>query len=330
MKRVGIVGATGAVGSELLNVLERRNFPVSELRLFASSRSDGNVKTFKNSSISVQDLALENFPGLDIVFFSAGATRSKDYAPKVVKSGGIVIDNSSAFRMEKDVPLVIPEINISDISYHKGIISVPNCCAVVLLMAIYPLLKISKIRRLIVSTYQAVSGAGAKAINELIEQTHSVLDNKPINKNVFKHQIAFNLFSHDTMICDNGYNFEENKVIEETKKILHDESIAITTTCIRVPVLRAHTESIYIEFENKVNLNDVRHAYEKAEGVTLMDDRTNNHFPMPIEAQGKDNIFVGRIREDLSNPKAISLLACGDQLLKGAALDAVQIAECII
>lgn len=325
--RAAIVGATGAVGMELLKTLEKREFPLAGLRLLASERSAGKTLSFAGATLQVEALREDSFEGCQIVFFSAGAARSKQFAPLAVNAGAVVIDNSSAFRMETDVPLVIPEINPQEIERHQGIIANPNCSAILLIMAIAPLRRITAIRRVIVSTYQAVSGAGAQAMQELLEQTRAVLDGGQPEPQLFPHPCAFNLFSHNTPINEHGYNEEEWKVIQETRKILNQPGLPLTVTCVRVPVLRAHSESIYLELEPRPSLDQIREVYQHFPGVQLVDDRERNYFPMPIDASGKDEILVGRFRHDLSHPNGLSLFASGDQLLKGAALNAVQIAE---
>lgn len=324
---VAIVGATGAVGVELIKTLEKRNFPVNSLKLLASAKSVGKKLPFKGEWLTVEELKESSFLGVDIALFSAGAARSREFAPAAKKAGAVMIDNSSAFRMAKEVPLVVPEINPQDIATHQGIIANPNCTAIIMLVALYPLYRVSRIRRVVVSTYQATSGAGAKAMEELVAQTREVLSGKTAKPEVFPHPIAFNLFSHNTAIAENGYNDEENKVVKESQKILHDSEIRIAPTCVRVPVLRAHAESITAEFEKKITVEEARDILAKAPGVRLVDDRATNYFPMPIEASGQDDVLVGRIREDLSHENGLCLFVAGDQLLKGAALNAVQIAE---
>jgi aspartate-semialdehyde dehydrogenase len=323
--RVAVVGATGAVGAEMLRVLEERNFPFNDLRVFASDRSKGQKVTCKGKEYTLETLEGSSFDGIDVALFSAGSETTKKYRKVFTDAGCLIIDNSSAFRMDEDVPLVIPEINGEDALYHNGLIAVPNCSAIVMLMAVYPIYKLSPIKRLVVPTYQAVSGA------ELQTQAREIVEGKTPTKSVLPHQIAFNLFSHNTTINDEGYNGEEWKVIQESKKILHDDNIAIGVTCVRVPVERAHSEAINIEFsEHRPSIDEIRSALSNSPGVSLVDDRTNNHFPMPIEASGKDNILVGRIRYDVSNPLAVDIFASGDQLRKGAALDAIQIAEYLL
>ena len=326
---VAIAGATGAVGSEFLRLLESREFPLASLRLLASERSAGRQLPFRNRPHSVELLTKDAFAGIDIAFFSAGGSRSREFAPAAVKAGALVIDNSSAFRMDPNVPLVIPEINPEDIATHNGIIANPNCSTILLLMAVAPLRSLAPVRRIVVSTYQAASGAGAQAMQELLDQTHEVLHDRPITPRVFPFPIAFNLFSHNTRIDETGYNEEERKIIAESHKILHDPALKITATCVRVPVVRAHSESVNIEFEpgRRPALDAVRSALARSPGLTLVDDREANHFPMPIEATGYDDVLVGRLRDDASNDDAIDLFVSGDQILKGAALNGIQIAE---
>ncbi len=328
---IGVVGATGAVGTEMLRILEERNFPFSNLRVFASERSKGQNVTCKGKEYSLEVLEGNLFEGIDIALFSAGSETTKQYRKAFNDAGCLIIDNSSACRMDEDVPLVIPEINGNDALHHNGLIAVPNCSAIVMLMAIYPIYKLAKVKRIVVSTYQAVSGAGAKALAELQSQTREIVEGKAPTMSILPHQIALNLFSHNTTINDEGYNGEEWKVIHETKKILHDNDIAIGVTCVRVPVERAHSESINIEFaERRPSLEEIYIALENAPGVKIVDDKVNNRFPMPLEASGKDDILVGRMRYDVSNPMAIDIFASGDQLRKGAALDAIQIAEYLL
>jgi aspartate-semialdehyde dehydrogenase len=324
---IAVIGATGAVGAEVIKVLEKRNFPVKNIRFLASSRSAGKNLKFKKENIVVEELKEDSFKDIEIAFFAAGSDTSRQFAKTALDSGTIIIDKSSAFRMDKDVPLIVPEVNKDKIKEHKGIIASPNCATIILVMAIYPLSKLSKIKRLVVSTYQSTSGAGAKAMEELLVQTKAYLNDEKIVKEVFPHQIAFNLFSHNTRIYENGYNDEENKVIEETRKIMGDPDVKISATCIRVPILRSHCESINVEFENKVTVDRIRESIIKSEGVKLVDDRENNYFPMPIDSSEKDEILIGRIREDISRENCVEIFVSGDQLLKGAALNAVQIAE---
>ena len=327
---VAIVGATGAVGVELLHVLERRNFPVSKLTLLASARSTGKKLSFAGSHVDVRELDAAAFDGVDFAFFSAGATRSREYAPIAVKAGAVVVDNSSAFRMHGDVPLVVPEVNAAAMMGHKGIIANPNCSAAILVVTLQPIQAAAGIRRVIVSTYQAASGAGAKAMAELERQAREVLDGKPVTKEVLPHQIAFNVFNHNSAVAENGYNEEENKMVEETRKIMGLPSLQIMPTCVRVPVFRAHSESVVVETERKLTEQEAREIFSKAPGVKLVDDRAGNHFPMPLEASGDLDVHVGRIRQDMSCENGLAFFVSGDQLLKGAAWNAVKIAEHLI
>jgi aspartate-semialdehyde dehydrogenase len=324
---VAIMGATGAVGEEFLGILEERKFPVAELRLLASARSAGKKMKFRGKSLTVQELTEDSFEGIDIVLASAGGSISKKYNPYAVKAGAVVVDNTSAYRMDPDVPLVVPEVNPEDIKKHKGIIANPNCSTIIMLVPVFQLYKHFGVKRVIVSTYQAASGAGAKAMKELEDQSRDVLSGKPAKKEIFPHQIAFNIFSHNSAVKEGGYNEEEIKMTKETHKILHDKKIRVTATCVRVPVYRAHSEAIYLELGQKPDLAKIRKVFSKAPGVRLVDDREKNHFPMPIEASGKDDVLVGRIRTDESTPNGLWLFVAGDQIRKGAALNAVQIAE---
>ena len=331
MYSVGIIGATGAVGTEMLRVLEQRKFPVSDLHLFASTNSVGKSLAFRGASQWIEELTDDSFERLDIVLLSAGSEISKTWRAAASKAGCVMIDNSSAFRMEPDVPLVIPEINASDLKGHKGVIAVPNCSTIILLMTVAPLQQLGAIKRIVVSTYQAVSGAGAWAMKELEEQTRLFLRGEAIEPMILPHPIAFNLFVHNSAINEAGYNGEEWKMIHETRKILHNDSLPVTATCIRVPVFRAHSESINIEFEGeRPSVEAIRDALENYPGVKVVDNREGNYFPMPKDAAGQYDVLVGHIRHDVSNPHAVDLFASGDQLLKGAALNAVQIAECLI
>jgi len=327
---LAIVGATGAVGVEILRVLERRKFPVNKLRLLASARSAGKSLEFSGKQHLVEELKAEAFEGIDYAFFSAGATRSREFVPAAIKAGAVVIDNSSAFRMQPDVPLVVPEVNPGDLDRRPSLIANPNCCAAILAVAIWPLHQAAGIRRIVVSTYQSASGAGAQAMAELEDQVKSHVAGKPLQKKVFPHQIAFNLFSHNTKVSSNGYNEEENKLIEEVRKMFHQPGLEIVPTCIRVPVLRAHSESVVLELERPLSPEQAREILSKAPGVKLVDSAEKNHFPMPLEATGELDVLVGRIRSDLSGRNNLALFVSGDQLLKGAAWNAVQIAEELI
>ncbi len=329
--RLGVVGATGAVGQEMFRVLEQRNFPYATLRAFASFRSVGKKVQCKNEEINVELLESNIFADLDIALFSAGSSITKEFRHVAKTAGCLIIDNSSAFRMDDDVPLVIPEINGNDCKDHNGLIAVPNCSAIVMLMAINPIQALQPIKRIIVSTYQAVSGAGAQALAEFEQQTKQIVVGEAPTLKVLPYQIASNLFSHNTPINDEGYNGEEWKLIHESQKILHLPTLSITATCIRVPVQRAHSESINIEFiSGRPSVEMIRNVINAAPGVKLVDDSERNYFPMPLEATGGDDILIGRIRHDISNPNAIDLFVCGDQLRKGAALNAVQIAEFVL
>ena len=326
---LAIAGVTGAVGQEFLKILEERDFPFDSLKMLASSRSAGKKIEFKSKEYIVEELTKDSFARIDIALFSAGASRSREFAPAAVDAGAVVVDNSSAFRMDADVPLVIPEINPQAIEKNKGIIANPNCSTIIGIVPVWPLHKANPVKRMIVSTYQAASGAGQSAMLELLEQTREVLAGKEPTCNAFKYQIAFNVFSHDSALEPNGYNLEEIKMVNETRKIFDCPEIAVTCTCIRIPVLRAHCESINLEFTDPMSPNQVRDLLSTAPGVSVLDDRENNRFPMPIDASGKDDILVGRIRQDESVPenRGINIWVAGDQLRKGAALNAIQIAE---
>jgi aspartate-semialdehyde dehydrogenase len=327
--RLAIAGVTGAVGQEFLNIIEQREFPFTSLKMLASSRSAGKKIVFKKKEYIVEEMTDKSFGDVDIALFSAGGSRSKEFAPAAVKSGAVVVDNSSAFRMDENVPLVIPEINPQMIKKHNGIIANPNCSTIIAIVPIWPLHKANPVKRMVVSTYQAASGAGQSAMIELEEQAREILEGKKPAMKVFPYQIAFNLFSHNSKLEANGYNEEEMKMVKETRKIFDCPEIAITCTCIRVPVFRAHSESINLEFEDPITPDEVRDLLSTAPGVEVLDDRKNNRFPMPLDATGRDNIFVGRIRQDesIADNRGINLWVCGDQIRKGAALNAVQIAE---
>ena len=327
--RLAIAGVTGAVGQEFLSIIEERNFAFKSLKVLASSRSAGKTMSFKGKTYTVEELTKDSFKGVDIALFSAGASRSREFAPAAVKAGAVVVDNSSAFRMDPEVPLVVPEVNPEMIKKHKGIIANPNCSTIIMIVPVWPLHKVNPVKRMVVSTYQAVSGAGMSAMLELEAQSREILEGKPPTKNVFPHQIAFNCFSHNSALGPNGYNEEETKMVKETRKIFDCPNIAVTATCVRVPVMRAHCESINLEFTNAITPDEVRNILKAAPGVTIVDDREHNHFPMPIDATGKDDVFVGRIRQDESLPgnRGIDIWVSGDQLRKGAALNAIQIAE---
>ncbi len=327
---VAIVGATGAVGVELIRCLEQRRFPLAQLRLFASARSAGKTLPFCGEPLTVQELTDASFAGVDLALFSAGGSTSRRFAPIAVRAGATVIDNSSAFRMDASVPLVVPEINPEAMRGHAGIIANPNCCAIISITPLWPIHRVNRIARLQMATYQAASGAGAAAMEELRESTRAYLDGRSYAPKVLPHPYAFNLFSHNTRVDPvSGYNEEEIKVIQETRKIFDDAQIRVSVTCIRVPVLRAHAMAITFECERPITPVQVRELLQSAPGVQLVDDPGRNYFPMPQDASGHDPILVGRIRQDLSDPRghSISLFVAGDQLRKGAALNAVQIAE---
>jgi aspartate-semialdehyde dehydrogenase len=325
---VAILGATGAVGREFLAILEQRRWDIGELRLLASPRSAGTHLPFRGREIVVETVGERSFDGIDIALFSAGASTSRAWAPVAIEAGGRVVDNSSAFRMEPRVPLVIPEINPEAIG-DAPLIANPNCSTIIVNMAVWPLHRRRRVTRIVISTYQAISGAGLQAMLELQSQTRDVLEGRPAVPKVLPHPVAFNLFSHDTPIGPDGYNVEETKMIHETRKIFGAPDLAISATCIRVPVLRAHSASINLTFAEPVSESEAREILASAAGVTLVDDRAANRFPMPIDATGRDEVLVGRIRRDVSQPdgRGLELFACGDQLRKGAALNAVQIAE---
>ena len=325
--KVAIMGATGAVGTELLDILAERKFPISELRLLASARSAGKTLQFQDEDIKVKELTHDSFKGIDLVLASAGGKISKEYAPSAVKAGAVVVDNTSHFRMAEGVPLVIPEINPEDIFTHKGIIANPNCSTIIMALPLWPLHKRYKIKRVVAATYQAASGAGAVAMDELVSETAAYIQGKDFNRTVIPHPYAFNLFPHNSPMTANGYCEEELKMVKETHKIFHDENIRVTATCVRVPVLRAHSEALNVEFEEEPDIEEVYRILRAAEGVEVMEDRANNRWPMPLDASGRDPVLVGRIRKDLTQPKTLDIWVVGDQIRKGAALNAVQIAE---
>lgn len=330
---VAVVGATGAVGVELIRCLEERKFPLSNLRLFASARSAGKTLPFRGKPVVVEELTEDSFRGVNIALFSAGGSQSKRFAPAAVRHGAVVVDNSSAFRMDAGVPLVVPEINPQAVREHKGIIANPNCSTIISITPLWPIHQINRIQRMIVSTYQAASGAGAAAMEELRESTRAYLEGREYKNTVLPHPYAFNLFSHNSkMDPSNGYNEEEIKVMRETHKIYGDSSIRIAATCVRVPVLRAHSIAINFECERPITSAQVRDIMQTAPGVKVVDDLERNYYPMPKDASGQDPILVGRIRQDVSDPsgRSIALFVAGDQLLKGAALNAVQIAELLL
>ncbi len=324
---VAVVGATGAVGNEMISVLEERKFPVEKLRLFASEMSEGKTLEFNGEEIAVGTLSDDSFKGIDIALFSAGAERSKIWAPIAARSGCIVVDNSSQWRMDPAVPLVVPEVNAHDLKWHKGIIANPNCSTIQMVVALKPIHDAATIRRVVVTTFQAVSGTGKKAMDELLQQTTDMLSFREIQCNVYPHQIAFNVLPHIDKFLENGYTKEEMKMVNETQKIMGDDSIKLTATTVRVPVFRGHSESLNIETKIKITPQKVRELLSSSPGITLFDAPEKNVYPIPIEIAGKDNVFVGRIREDESIENGINLWVVSDNLRKGAALNAVQIAE---
>lgn len=325
---VAVVGATGAVGQEFVRLFHERGWPVGDLRLLASARSVGKKQAFGGRELAIQETTASAFSDVDVAFFSAGASRSREFAPAAVEAGAVVIDNSSAFRMDPNVPLVVPEINFDAVAPGTKLIANPNCTAIILLMAVAPLRSLGKIESLTVSTYQSASGAGASAMNELIEQTKTVLAGGKAVPKEFPHQCAFNVFSHNTAIDETGYNEEERKVVAECRKIMGVPDLKINVTCVRVPVLRAHSESVTVKFSGPApSREQVTAVLSKSPGVRVVDDRATNTFPMPCDASGGGDVLVGRIRQDVSDPNGLCLFISGDQLLKGAALNAVQIGE---
>jgi aspartate-semialdehyde dehydrogenase len=326
---VAIMGATGAVGTEFLRLLDERNFPMKSLKLLASSRSAGKKLKFKGEDLVVEETTENSFEGVDIVLASAGGEYSKRFNPFAVKAGAVVVDNTSAFRMDPEVPLVVPEVNPEEIKKHKGIIANPNCSTIIMNVPVWPLHKVNPLKRVVVSTYQAASGAGAAAMQELADGARAFLDGEPFEPKVLPHPAAFNVFSHNSTVAENGYNEEENKMILETRKIFACPEIQVSATCVRVPVMRAHSESINLEFTNPMSEQQVRDLLADAPGVKIVDDRENSYFPMPLDATDQNDILVGRIREDksLAGGVGIDMFVSGDQIRKGAALNAVQIAE---
>jgi aspartate-semialdehyde dehydrogenase len=325
-----VVGATGVVGNEMVATLEGRDFPVGSLRLFASERSIGKIMKFRDTDISVETMNENCFRGIDIALFSAGAERSKIWAPIAVESGCVVVDNSSQWRMDPEVPLVVPEINPDDLKWHKGIIANPNCSTIQMVVVLKPIHDAAKIKRVVVTTFQSVSGTGQKAMDELLKQTTDLLNFKEIKCNVYPHQIAFNVLPHIDKFLDNDYTKEEMKMVNETRKIIGDNSIRVTATTVRVPVFRGHSESVNIETEKKLTANEVRAILSEAPGIVVFDAPHKNVYPLPVSIVGTDETYVGRIREDESIENGINLWVVADNLRKGAALNAVQIAEKLV
>jgi len=324
---IAIVGSTGAVGQELRQLLHERSFPVTGVRFFSSPRSAGKQVDFGGTSVTVEALPEDGNLGAELVFSSAGGSVAKAHARAWAEHGALVVDNTSAWRMDPNTPLVVPEVNADAIDTHTGIIANPNCSTILALMALAPLHRAFGLTRATVATYQAVSGAGAKGLDELTRMTRAALDGTPAEPEVFEHSVAFNLFSHDSDVGEDGYNVEERKLLLESRKILGVPDLAVSATCVRVPTYRAHAEAIHAAFERPVSDDEARAVLASAPGVTLVDDRAGNRFPMPLDASGQDNVLVGRIREDASLPGGIALFLAGDQIRKGAALNAVQIAE---
>ena len=325
--KVAIVGATGLVGREFIKTLEQRSFPAALIQLFASDRSAGKKLPVGQEEIEVRETAVESFKGIDIALFSAGAEVSRHFSPIAAQSGAVVIDNSSAFRMVPTVPLVVPEVNPEDIKWHKGIIANPNCSTIQMVTALYPLHKVNPIKRIVVDTYQAVSGTGAAAVEELLTQVKQVLDGQTTVPHVYPHQIAFNMLPEIDVFLDNGYTKEEWKMVEETRKIMHAENMAISATCVRVPVFTGHSEAVHVEFSQPMSPEDAHRILTQAPGVKVLDDTTISLYPQPWSAVGTDEVFVGRIRRDASNQNGLAMWIVADNLRKGAALNTVQIAE---
>jgi aspartate-semialdehyde dehydrogenase len=328
--RVAILGATGAVGTELLELLEQRKFPLAGLKLLASARSAGRTLSFQGESLPVEALDEKAFDDIDIVLASAGGSTSREWAPKAVAAGAVVIDNSSAFRMEPAVPLVVPEVNPQAASSHQGIIANPNCTTILMAVAIYPLHQVQPIRRVVAATYQSASGAGARAMEEVKVQAQAILNGQEPVTELFPYPLAFNLFPHNTKLNPQGYCEEEMKMVNETRKIFSAPDLRVTATCVRVPVLRAHSEAINLEFDQPFGAARAKEILSQAPGVKVVEDWQANYFPMPIDASGQDDVLVGRIRQDISHPCGLELWLCGDQIRKGAALNAIQIAELLV
>lgn len=327
---VAILGATGAVGTELLELLESRKFPVGNLKLLASERSAGKVIQFQGEDLVIESVNDRSFDQIDIVLASAGGGTSKIWAPKAVERGAVVIDNSSTFRMHPDVPLIVPEVNPQESANHKGIIANPNCTTILMALVVWPLHQVKPVKRIVAATYQSASGAGAKAMEEVKVQSQLILEGKQPVAQVLPYPLAFNLFPHNSPMTSMGYCEEELKMVNETRKIFGNQDIRITATCVRVPVLRAHSEAINLEFDTPFAPDTAREILSRSPGVQLLEDWHKNYFPMPMEASGKDEVLVGRIRQDISHPCGLELWLCGDQIRKGAALNAVQIAELLV
>ena len=330
--KIAIVGASGAVGQEFLRVLDEQNFPIDELLLFGSSRSAGKEYEFRGKKYTVKELKHnDDFKGVDIAFTSAGGDTSKEFAETITKHGAIMIDNSSAFRMDADVPLVVPEVNGEDaLTRPRNIIGNPNCTTIQMVVALNPIHKLSPIRRVHVATYQAASGAGASAMAELAKQYEQIINCEEPTVEKFSAQLAYNLIPQVDVFMDNGYTKEEMKMFNETKKIMHSDDIAVSSMCVRVPVLRAHSEAIWVETESPISIEDARKAFEQAPGLVVMDNPAEKEYPMPLDIAGKDPVYVGRLRKDLCNERGLTFWVVGDQIKKGAALNAVQIAQYLL
>jgi len=327
---VAIVGATGMVGHEFIRVLEQRSFPMTSVRLYASDRSHGRKMRIRGEEIEVKETTPDSFKGIDIALFSAGADISKQFSPIAARTGAVVVDNSAAFRMDPEVPLVVPEINPEDIKKHKGIIANPNCSTIQMVMALYPLHKVNPIKRITVATYQSVSGTGLAAVDELTVQSKLVLEGKKAVPKVYPYQIAFNVLPEIDVFLENGYTKEEWKLVEETRKIMHAPEIAISATCVRVPVRIGHSEAVQVEFSRPMSPDEARNILSKAPGLTVIDDPSKRAYPYPEMAAGRDDVYVGRIRKDASHPNGLVLWVVSDNIRKGAALNAVQIAEKLV
>ncbi len=325
--RVAIVGATGLVGQEFIRILEQRDFPMSSVKLLASYRSAGRKLFVKHEEIEVEETVPESFENIDIALFSAGGDTSRHFSPMAASAGAVVVDNSSAFRMDPGVPLVVPEVNPEDIKWHRGIIANPNCSTIQMVVALYPLHKVNPIKRIIVDTYQAVSGTGSAAVEELTTQTKQVLEGQEVVSSVYPHQIAFNVLPEIDVFLDNAYTREEWKMVEETRKIMHASEIAISATCVRVPVFTGHSEAVNIEFSRPMSPDEARQILARAPGVKVLDDTTVSLYPQAWLAAGTDEVYVGRIRQDASHPSGLAMWVVSDNLRKGAALNAIQIAE---
>ena len=327
---MAVLGASGAVGQELLQLLEQRRFPVGELRLLASARSAGQLSQWNGQTITVQEVCESSFKGVDLVLASAGGSVSRQWRQAIVAAGAVMVDNSSAFRMEDGVPLVVPEVNPQTAHDHAGVIANPNCTTILLTLALAPLASRRPMRRVVVSTYQSASGAGARAMEELKDLSRVVLEGGTPTSEVLPHSLAFNLFLHNSPLQDNSYCEEEMKMVNETRKIMDLPGLKFTATCVRVPVLRAHSETVNVEFDEPFPVSEARELLDAAPGVQLLEDPASNRFPMPTDVTGRDPVLVGRIRQDISEDRALEFWLCGDQIRKGAALNAIQIAELLL